>query len=144
MNTNSSALSPSASPARTFQSNLTAESRPNPEANAAQLKQFLLDLSKRDENKEFRGILRQASDRIREKAFGVNRAVVKRKIVNFLRTYELGEMDDFLDEIKVSKKEIVMALDELLKGGTIETGQRRRWQEPGKHFNTTYQLTGNK
>ena len=139
MNNISSALSLPQFPARTTQSDST-EARPTTEENAAQLKQFLLSLSKQEENKEFRGILRAAADKIREKAFGVNRSVVKRKIITLLREFDLCEMDDFLDEIKVSRKDITFALEELTAEGRIEIGQRRRYQEVGKHYNTTYQI----
>lgn len=140
MNISSSALSLFPFPAGTTQPDST-ETRPNPETNAANLKQFLIDLSKQEEMREFRGILRKAADSVREKAFGVNRNAVKRRIITLLREFDLCEMDDFLDEIKVSRKEITFALEELISAGKVETGQRRRWQEPGKHYNTTYKLT---
>ncbi len=140
MNNISSALSLPQFPARTTQSDSTDQTRPTTEENAAQLKQFLLSLSKQEENKEFRGILRAAADKIREKAFGVNRSVVKRKIISLIREFEHCEMDDFLDEIKASRKDITFALEELTAEGRIEIGQRRRYQEVGKHYNTTYQI----
>lgn len=142
MNPQTSALSLAQFPARTIRSNAAAETRPNStsEGRAAELKQLLLNLSKDDANKDFRSILRKAADSVREKAFGYNRTVTKRKIVVLLREFDLCEMEDFLDEIKVSKKEIHFALEELVAEGKITIGRRRRWQEPGKHYNTTYEL----
>ena len=107
---------------------------------AQKLKQLLLDLSKEEENTDFRSILRDAADKIRTKAFGFNRAVTKRKIINLIREYEICEMDDFLDEFKLPKKEILAALDELQNDGKIIVGKRRRWQEAGKHYNLIYRL----
>lgn len=118
-----------------FDSDIDSADRPE------RLKKLLLDLSKRDEFKQdFGTILREAADKIREKAFGYNREVTKRKIVNLIREFEICEMDDFLDEFKLPKKEIDGALDDLISEQKIVTGQRRRWQEAGKHYNTTYEL----
>ncbi|HEX8637970.1 MAG TPA: hypothetical protein VF692_07910, partial [Pyrinomonadaceae bacterium] len=105
MNSINSALSLSQFPARTIQSNEGGETRPNSTSDrAAEIKQLLLNLSKDDANKEFRSILRKAADSVREKAFGYNRSVTKRKIIELLGEFDLCEMEDFLDEIKVSKK----------------------------------------
>ena len=107
---------------------------------AAKLKQLLIDLSKDEEHQDFRSILREAADRVRQKAFGFNRIVTKRKIINLIREFEICEMEDFLVELKLPKKEIKSALDELLKEEKVIEGNRRRWQEPGKHYNLIYSL----
>lgn len=107
---------------------------------AARLKQLLLDLSKEEENKDFRTILRDAAASIREKAFGYNRAVTKKKILKMLNEFELCEIADFTDEFKMPEREITEALDDLLKENKICEGQRRRWQELGKHYNRTFEL----
>lgn len=108
---------------------------------AERLKKLLLDLSK-DESvkKDFGSILREAADRVREKAFGFNRGVTKRKIINLIREFEICEMDDFTDEFNLPKKEIFAALDELERENKIVVGRRRRWQEAGKHYNLIYRL----
>ena len=116
---------------------------PQPDLNnsrAAKLKQLLLDLSKDEEHQDFRSILREAADRVRQKAFGFNRSVTKRKILNLIREFEICEMDDFLDELKLPKKEIAAALDELEAEKKILVGKRRRFQEAGKHFNLIYKI----
>ena len=110
------------------------------DSRAAKLKQLLLDLSKEEINQDFRSILRDAANKVREKAFGFNRSVTKRKIVGLIREFEICEMDDFLEEFKLPKKEVAAALDELEREAAIKTGKRRRWQEVGKHYNTTYEL----
>ena len=107
---------------------------------AQKLKQLLLDLSKEEENTDFRSILRDAADKIRTKSFGFNRAVTKRKIINLIREFEICEMDDFLFEFKLPKTEITAALGELIAEEKIVEGRRRRWQEMGKHYNSIYSL----
>lgn len=111
-----------------------------PETRAQKLNRLLLDLSKDKSNKEFSTALRNAADAIREKAFGYNRATTKRKIVRLLKEFEICELEDFLEETRIAKKEIRDALDDLIKEKKIETGQRRRWQEAGKHYSTIYSL----
>lgn len=107
---------------------------------AARLKQLLLDLSKEDDYKDFRTILRDAASNIREKAFGFNRIVTKKRILKLLNEFDLCEIVDFTDELKLPEKEIRGALDDLLKDESIVEGKRRRWQEPGKHYNQTFEL----
>ncbi len=143
MNQNStSSLSPSLLSALVPQLNI-ATARPvfdSQSERAARLKQLLLDLSKEEDNKDFRTILRDAASSIREKAFGYNRAVTKKRILKLLSEFELCEIADFTDELNLPEKEIRAALDDLLKAEKISEGKRRRWQEPGKHYNQTFEL----
>jgi hypothetical protein len=143
MNPQNSALSLASFPARTIPSDLT-EARLNtfnPEAErAARLKQLLLDLSKDEEYKDFRSILRVAADTVRQKAFGYNRSVTKRKILKLLAEYFTLEIVDIVDETGISEKEIKAAIADLIKENAIVEGERRRWQEVGKHYNKIYEL----
>ncbi len=107
---------------------------------AARLKQLLLDLSKEEANRDFRAILRDAAASVREKAFGFNRAVTKKRILKLLGEFECCEIDDFTDELGLPEKEIRAALADLLKEEKICEGRRRRWQEAGKHYNQTFEL----
>lgn len=147
MNPLNSALSLSPFPATNFQSNSTAEARPNqfPEQDrAARLKQLLFDLSKEEEYKDFRAILRSAADSVRQKAFGYNRQVTKRKILKLLAEYFVLELDDITDETGIAEKEVKAAIADLIKDNKIVEGKRRRWQEVGKHYNLTYELVKGK
>lgn len=110
------------------------------ETHAAGLKQLLLDLSKDEKNKDFRTILRDAASSIREKAFGYNRAVTKKRICKLLAEFECCEIYDFTDELGLPEKEIKAAILDLLKEEKIVEGKRRRWQEAGKHYNPIYEL----
>lgn len=110
------------------------------ETRAARLKQLLLDLSKEEDNRDFRAILRNAAASVREKAFGYNRSVTKKRILKLLAEFYNCEIDDFTDELALPEKEIKSALDELLKEGKIIEGKRRRWQEPGRHYNQNFEL----
>jgi predicted Rossmann fold nucleotide-binding protein DprA/Smf involved in DNA uptake len=112
--------------------------------NALLLKQNLLDLSRLPENKPFKSSLRQAADSIRNTAFGFNREVTKKKIIKLLDAenggYDCLEIDDFIDETGLPETELRPALIELEKAGKIEADKRRRWQEPGKHYNDIWRL----
>lgn len=109
---------------------------------ADHLKDLLLSLSKDPQNEAFRSILRRAADSIREKAFGYNRAVTKKKILKLLGEFECLELEDFVDETHIRKAEVAAAIDELISEEKILRMQRRRWQEPGKHYNDIYYLRG--
>jgi hypothetical protein len=104
------------------------------------LKQHLLSLSKHPELAAHRSTLRSAADRVREKAFGYNRATTKRKILKLVKEYFCLELEDIVDETRIAEKEVKAAIAELLADGKLKKGRRRRWQEPGKHFNDTYEL----
>jgi len=112
--------------------------------NALELKQNLLDLSRLPEYKAFKSILRNAADAVRTTAFGHNREVTKKKIIRLLDTenggYDCLEIDDFIDETNLPEQELREALIELEKAGFIEKDKRRRWQEPGKHYNDLWLL----
>jgi acetate kinase len=114
--------------------------RPNQIDTAARLKQLLLDLSKEEDYKDFRSIIRAAADSVREKAFGYNRSVTKRKILKLLAEFFALELDDITFETGIGEKEIKAALDDLIKENKIVEGRRRRWQEAGKHYNPIYEL----
>ncbi len=140
------ALSLSSFPAVNPQLNLK-KARPNsfPEHpqddhRAARLKQLLFDLSKEEEYKDFRSILRNAADSVRQKAFGYNRAAVKRKILKLLSEFFLLEIDDITDETGIPEKEIKAAVAELIVRGAIVAGKRRRFQEVCKHYKLIYSL----
>jgi hypothetical protein len=139
MNTDTSALSLPAQLARTTQLN-KFNTRPDNTERAARLKALLLDLSKEEDFRDFRSIIRAAADSVREKAFGYNRQVTKRKILKLLDEYFVLELDDITDETRISEKEIKAALNDLIQENKIREGKRRRWQEVGKHYNPTFEL----
>jgi hypothetical protein len=105
-----------------------------------ELKQLLLSLSKKPEYAAHRSTLRSAADRVREKAFGYNRSTTKRKITKLLTEFHCLELEDFIAETGIAPKEVNAAIEELIVEGKIRQGKRRRWQEPGKHFNPLYEL----
>lgn len=144
MNSTNPALSLSQFPATNFQSNSIETGRPNQSLDssggAARLKQLLFDLSKEEEFKDFRSILRAAADSVREKAFGYNRAVTKRKILKLLAEFFVLEIVDLTDETGIAEKEIKAAVADLIVEEKIVEGERRRYQEPGKHYNKIYEL----
>jgi len=113
---------------------------PQDDHRAARLKQLLFDLSKEEEYKDFRSILRNAADSVRQKAFGFNRAVTKRKILKLLAEFFVLEIADLTDETGISEKEIKAAVAELIGENKIVEGTRRRYQEVGKHYNKIYEL----
>ncbi len=119
-----------------FTSELAAESP------ADQLKRLLLSLSKEPQNSEFRTILRSAADSVREKAFGYNRSVTKKKILKLLGEFDCLELEDLVDETRIKSVELAGALEDLITEAKIIRGKRRRWQEPGKHYNDIYYLRG--
>lgn len=104
------------------------------------LKALLLNLSRQPEYGEYRSILRSAADSVREKAFGYNRQTTRKKILKLLNEFHCLEIDDLTDETRISEKEIRAALDDLIAEEKVIRGQRRRWQEPGKHYNAVYYL----
>ena len=108
---------------------------------AVKLKAILLELSLAPEYDQFRSILRAAADSVREKAFGYNRKTTCKKILKLLAEFVCLEITDIADETKICEKEIRAALDELIDEGKVERGRRRRWQEPGKHYNEIFRAT---
>lgn len=107
---------------------------------ANSLKDLLLQLAKDSPNRQFSTILRNAAESVRNSAFGYNRKVTKNKIIKLLQEFECCELADFVDETKIPSKEILPALEELEKENKIRIELRRRWQEPGKHYNNLYYL----
>ncbi len=107
---------------------------------AEALKQLLLMLSKRREYSDHRSTLRAAADRIRETAFGYNRSTTKKKILRLLNEFTCLELDDITDETGIAEHEIKAALTDLASEEKITVGKRRRWQEPGKHYNELFEL----
>lgn len=130
--------------AQNFPSNSTAETRPNKtfdsSERAARLKQLLFDLSKEEDYKDYRSILRSAADSVRIKAFGYNRAVTKRKILKLLSEFYNLEIVDLVEDTGIAEKEIKAAVADLIAEEKITEGERRRYQEPGKHYNKIYEL----
>lgn len=102
------------------------------------LKQLLLELSKRPELAVHKSTLRSAANRVRETAFGYNRSATKKKILKLLQEFYQLEIDDLTDETKIAEKEIRAGLEELIAAGRVKRGHRRRWQEPGKHYNELF------
>lgn len=105
-----------------------------------ELKDLLLNLAKEQKYKNFGSLLRSTANQVREKSEGYNRKVTKNKIIKLLREFEQCELIDFTDETGIAAKEIKEALQELTKEGIVGSKLRRRWQEPGKHFNEIYFL----
>jgi hypothetical protein len=110
------------------------------ESPAERLKNLLLSLSRDPENKAYKAILRSAADNVRHTAFGYNRATTKRKIVKLLEEFHCLELVDITDETGITETEIKAALSDLITEGKVVPGKRRRWQEPGKHYNEIYEL----
>jgi hypothetical protein len=109
-------------------------------ANAEKLKGLLLELSKDPEHAQFKSILRLAADQVRITAFGYNRSTTKKKIIRLLEEFHCLEIEDIADETAIDEREIRAALLELVNEGRIKHGKRRRWQEPGKHYNDIFYL----
>lgn len=89
-----------------------------------------------------------AADSVRVKAFGYNRQTTRRKIMKLLIEFHRLEIEDLTDETKIPEKEIKAAISELVAMGSVkhgekfyrvQEGKRRRWQEPGKHYNKLYE-----
>jgi hypothetical protein len=112
----------------------------NGTANADKLKNLLLELSKDPDHVQFKTILRLAADEVRVKAFGYNRQTTKRRIIKLLEEFQCLEIEDFVDETGIDTREIKSALVELVEELKIKEGRRRRWQEPGKHYNPIFEL----
>lgn len=111
-----------------------------PTPSAEKLKILLLSLSRDPDNAAYRSILRSAADAIRETAFGYNRSVTKRKVLKLLSEYDCLELSDLTDETGIAEKEIREAIEEMIADGSVMRGRRRRWQEPGKHYNDIFFL----
>jgi hypothetical protein len=109
-------------------------------ADSDDLKQLLLDLSKDPRFASHRSTLRLAADQVRIKAFGYNRETTKRKILKLIKEFECIEIEDLVDETNIDDREIKSALIELIEDGKVKEGKRRRWQEPGKHYNPVFYL----
>jgi hypothetical protein len=109
--------------------------------NAEQLKQLLLNLADDPQFAIHRKTLRSAADSVRIEAFGYNRATTKKKILKLLQEFHCLELEDLTDETGIAETEIREALLELVNEHKIEHGRRRRWQEPGKHYNAIFVLT---
>lgn len=109
---------------------------------AKKLNKLLLDISREPSMKSFSPSLRAAVDTIRSKFIGYNRNVTKNKILKLIKEFQICEMADFLDEYDIDKKEIRAALDDLIREGKVyaDPKGRRRWQEPGEHYNETFRL----
>lgn len=110
------------------------------EDNAKKLKDLLLNLSKQEQNKQFKTALRNCADQVRIIAFGHNRQTTKNKILTLLKDFYCCEIVDFIEETKIDEKEIKAALSELLSEKRIQLGKRPRHQEMGKHYNDLYYL----
>lgn len=110
------------------------------ESPADRLKNLLLSLSRDPENKAYKSILRAAADSVRHTAFGYNRATTKRKILKLLEEFTCLEVVDITDETGIAESEVKAALIELVADGKAVLGKRRRWQEPGKHYNEIYEI----
>ncbi|MCD9186743.1 MAG: hypothetical protein LUM44_09935 [Pyrinomonadaceae bacterium] len=113
---------------------------------AQKLKNFLVELSKQPEVTEYRSIIRKAADAIREKAFGISDRKVESKLTEAFEEYFNGEnyifveMSDLIELTGLREKEIEPILTKMISKGVVETSQRRRWNEPGKHYNDLYRL----
>lgn len=129
-------------PSNTRLSHPILSSEPAAESSADGLKRLLLSLSKEPQNSQFRSILRQAADSVRQQAFGYNRTVTKKKILKLLAEFDCLELEDLVDETRIKSAEIASAIDQLIDEGKILRGKRRRWQEPGKHYNDIFYLRG--
>ncbi|MBX3288431.1 MAG: hypothetical protein KF855_03705 [Acidobacteria bacterium] len=112
----------------------------SPKDSALHLRDHLIALAQKPENSSFKSILRSAAESIRVTAFGYNRATTKRKILRLLKEFHCLEILDIVDETNIKDSEIKAALAELVCESKIRLGKRRRWQEPGKHYNEIYEL----
>lgn len=113
---------------------------------ARQLHRLLLDLSKDESEKELRSAIRQTSDFFREKFFGLSERQVKTRILEVMKDYFDGEeyrgleIDNLAEQTGIKESQLLPVLKAMVAGGAVLEGRRRRWQEPGKHYNSIYKL----
>lgn len=121
------------------------------EEKAQLLHRLLLDLSKdATAEKEAKWAFRSTADFFREKFFGPTEAQIKLRITNTLEDYFDGEtyrpleIDNLAELTGISEEKLLPVLNKLVADGTLVEGQRRRWQEMGKHYNPLYSLNAEK
>jgi len=135
---NSETLQPN-SPFAFLQSDLTDEK-------AKKLHRLLLDLSKDESEKELRSIVRQTADFFREKFYGKTDAQIRTAIIEVLKDYFDGEtynpleIDNLAEETGIKEDKLLPVLEKMVAEGILLQGRRRRYQEPGKHYNPIYKL----
>ena len=120
----------------------------NDDDRAKKLKDFLVNLSKRPEAVEYKSILQRAATAIREQRFGISTKKIESKLKAVFEEYFDGEVYCFLEIDNLSEltgiaeKYLEPVLEKMIAKGLVETEQRRRYQEFGKHYNTLYRFTG--
>jgi hypothetical protein len=107
---------------------------------AEELKKLLLDMAAKPEYAPYQKTLRAAAGEVKIAAFGYNRGTTRKRILKLLAEYEQLEIDDLTSETRIAEKEIRAAIEELIAERKIIRGKRRRWSEPGKHYNDIYLL----
>jgi len=116
------------------------------EEKARQLHRLLLDLSKDESEKELRYAIRQTSDFFREKYFGLTERQIKTRILEVMKDYFDGEeyrgleIDNLAEQTGIKESQLLPVVKAMVAGGILLEGRRRRWQEPGKHYNSIYKL----
>lgn len=126
--------------------NLTFSPEESEKEKAQKLKDFLIGLSRQPEVTEYRSIIRQAADSIREKAFGISDRKIETKLLAAFEEYFDGEeynyleMSDLIELTGLREKFLTPVLTKMIAKEQVETSERRRWNEPGKHYNDLYRL----
>ncbi|MBS1797824.1 MAG: hypothetical protein JSS81_28645 [Acidobacteria bacterium] len=122
-------------------------SHPTPsEDKARKIHRLLLDMARDESEKEVKSVIRKTADFFRENFFGKTRAQIKAAIVSVLEDYCDGqeahpvEINNLAELTGIREKELKPALSELAGEKKILVGRRRRFNEPGEHYNLIYKL----
>ncbi len=113
---------------------------------AAKVKQLLVDLSRDEDDKELRSAFRATAEFFRESFFGLTKKQIRTRIKNCLEDYFDGEeyraleIDNIFELTGIKPEKLQPVLEKMVKQKIVLQGRRRRWNEPGEHYNAIYKL----
>ncbi len=116
------------------------------EDKARKIHRLLLDFAKDESEKDLKSICRQTADFFREAFFGKTEAQVRTAIIKVLEDYFDGkyytalELEDLAEETRIGAETLLPVIRQMVSEKLIVEGRRRRWNEPGRHYNSIYKL----
>lgn len=107
---------------------------------ASDLESFILSLAAHEGLTAFAPILEDLAKSIHVTAFGFDEKEIEEKVLFALYDHDCLEIENLCELLKMPEKSVLPVVDRLISENVVRTEKRRRWQEPGKHYNPIYYL----
>jgi hypothetical protein len=107
---------------------------------AESINKLLQKLAKTETDKELRIAIKESIKTIRTRVLGHTIKEVKAIVMELLNDYYTLETADLIALSGVHENQMNFVLQIMEEQNLIEKGKRRRWHEPGKHYNDLWGL----